>query len=226
MCECVSVRHENVTYPGRVGHLQVCMWSCPGLVAGTDRSHTLSPPCLAPHIGDDPLLHRGQPWHHRTHARVRHTPRKLRLVQVVGGSRAPAFRLQPSQNHSAAPERHPECGESVCLHAHLSILHSVVDHHACLFRRLCRLFRFNRHQLSVWSPVLQSLDLQACYSLEKIRLLDKHALAAVLPDDFRPSRNIRVNLLNACVDRSLLAELSSNPRIGQVSGVDKLDGVW
>ena len=108
----------------------------------------------------------------------------------------------------------------------LSILHSVVDHHACLFRRLCRLFRFNRHQFSVWSPVLQSLDLQACYSLEKIRLLDKHALAAVLPDDFRPSRNIRINLLNACVDRSLLEELSSNPRIGQVSGVDKLDGMW
>ena len=72
--------------------------------------------------------------------------------------------------------------------------------------------------------MLQSLDLQACYGLEKIRLLDKHALGASLPDDFRLSRNIRINLLNAGIDHSLLEELSSNPRIGQVSGVDEMGG--
>jgi len=96
------------------------------------------------------------------------------------------------------------------------------------------------YDLSVWSPVLEELEIQACYSLDRVG-------AVALPDSHPRfpdwsgalSRNIEVNAVNTLGDacggmegmhrsmgeesgeeEALLVELKSHPRIGRVRTVN------
>jgi hypothetical protein len=58
-------------------------------------------------------------------------------------------------------------------------------------------------RLELWPPSLMSLNLHACYGIEKVRLHGDEGPMAT------------VNMVNANIDRASLAHLRSHPRVGR-----------
>lgn len=72
--------------------------------------------------------------------------------------------------------------------------------------------------ITLWAPRLKMLNLNACYDLEIIDILDDHALRSKLPDDIKFSK-FTVDLTNVCRSDALLAYLNSNRRVREIIGV-------
>ena len=66
--------------------------------------------------------------------------------------------------------------------------------------------------VSLWAPRLRSLNLQACYSIEEVEILDDHPLKAELPFGF-PWTRFLVITQNANISPEALAYLGSHPRV-------------
>lgn len=66
--------------------------------------------------------------------------------------------------------------------------------------------------ITLWAPRLQHLNVQACYSLDEINILEDHELKSDLPEGFTPTR-FQITTLNANLSPELLVELRRNPRV-------------
>lgn len=79
------------------------------------------------------------------------------------------------------------------------------------------------YTLRLYSPVLEQVNLQGCYSLEELKILDDHPLKKKLPASQALSQFV-VDATNACLSDEVVNELNSNPRV-RWSGPDVDDGV-
>ena len=84
-------------------------------------------------------------------------------------------------------------------------------------------------ELTIWAPALEELNLQACYDLERLYILEDHALNdprrfKVSTDTMETWRNepgntatrfspIQVNTTNACLSEQVVLTLQSNDRV-------------
>ncbi|CAE8598647.1 unnamed protein product [Polarella glacialis] len=80
--------------------------------------------------------------------------------------------------------------------------------------------------VSIWAPQLLSLNLQACYAIQKVTILDEHEMKAQLPICSDVSRRIVVNLENASVPQRVIDYLLAHPRVSQVEGIDDDEEDW
>ena len=74
--------------------------------------------------------------------------------------------------------------------------------------------------LSVYAPKLKMLNLQACYDLNEIKLLDEH------PNFIKPAgagSKFTVDTTNACITRSIANTLEQNPRVEWIGRDDDDD---
>jgi len=69
-------------------------------------------------------------------------------------------------------------------------------------------------ELTIWAPALVELNLQACYDLERLHILEDHAL-----NEHEPGNNttrfspIQVDTTNACLSEQVVLTLQSNDRV-------------
>jgi len=77
----------------------------------------------------------------------------------------------------------------------------------------------NLSSITLWAPRLLTLNVQACYSLEDIVILEDHVLSAGLPADFAPTR-FQLLTLNANLPPLLKASLLAHPRVAFGCGSD------
>jgi len=73
--------------------------------------------------------------------------------------------------------------------------------------------------ITLWAPRLTTLDLTACFDIEKIEILDDHPLRSKLPADAKFSKFV-VDVTNVCKSVDLLAYLKRHPRVRQVISND------
>jgi len=66
--------------------------------------------------------------------------------------------------------------------------------------------------IELWAPRLQSLNVQACYWLEEITILESHPLAAELPAGFTPTR-FQLYTVNASLTPELKIAMRAHPRV-------------
>jgi hypothetical protein len=68
--------------------------------------------------------------------------------------------------------------------------------------------------LTLFAPRLQHLQLQCCYALQRLTILDKHRILShtLLPAKFKPS-NFDVDTRMSCLSPAVKSTLSSHPRV-------------
>jgi hypothetical protein len=67
--------------------------------------------------------------------------------------------------------------------------------------------------LTIFAPRLQHLQLQCCYALQRLTIVDKHpTLSLALPAKFKPSK-IDVDTRMSCLSPAVKSTLRSNPRV-------------
>mmetsp|Transcript_30028 Transcript_30028/g.52715 ORF Transcript_30028/g.52715 Transcript_30028/m.52715 type:complete len:392 (+) Transcript_30028:44-1219(+) len=67
-------------------------------------------------------------------------------------------------------------------------------------------------EISIWAPYLRALGLQACYSLNRIKILKNHRLKKHLPKNYKESV-FEVQTRNAVLSKEAAADLKRNPRV-------------